>query len=224
MLGSAAGTTPTQFLAIFGSTTRIDAVEIDPEIVTVGRRFFALQDGSARYPNYTVYVDDARAWLTRSDEQYDVIGLDAYRQPYIPFHLTTVEFFQQVRQRLCADGVVVVNAGNGPNGDDRLARALASTMQAVFAEIYMIDTVDGGNTLLIGVTQPVGDGVANLQRNADSIELPALRTVMELGIVIGRPRRFDPSRAVTPYTDDWAPVERLVDQVIVDAARTISAR
>ena len=65
MLGSAAGTTPAQFLAIYGPETRIDAVEIDPKIIEVGRRFFNMRDASTgpEHPNYHVYAEDARFWL-----------------------------------------------------------------------------------------------------------------------------------------------------------------
>ena len=44
MIGSAAGTVPKQFLAIYGQDARIDGVEIDPAIVSIGRKYFAMED------------------------------------------------------------------------------------------------------------------------------------------------------------------------------------
>ncbi len=223
MLGSATGTVPMQFLAIYGPQTRIDAVEIDPKIIELGREYFAMRDAEVdpAHPNYHVHAEDARYWLATTDGSYDVIGMDAYHQPYIPFHLTTVEFFQQVRDRLTPNGVAVVNAGKAPNGDDRLGQALASTMRAVFPQVFIIDTAGFGNQILVGVNTPVGDGVANFQANFDRIQTPVLRTVMDWSLTAGfEPmREFDPATATyTPFTDDKAPVEQLIDSLIFDQA------
>jgi MFS family permease len=221
MLGSATGTVPKQFLAIYGPQARIDAVEIDPRIIQFGHEYFAMQDASVdpRHPNYHVYAEDARYWLATTDGTYDVIGMDAYHQPYIPFHLTTVEFFQQVRQHLTPDGVAVVNAGKAPNGDDRLGRAMASTMRAVFPQVFIIDTVGFGNQLVIGVNRPVGDGVANFMANFDRMQVPALRMVMDWSLRPRLVREFDPATATfTPFTDDKAPVEQLIDSLIFNQA------
>jgi predicted membrane-bound spermidine synthase len=223
LLGSAAGTIPKQFLAVFGPETQIDAVEIDPAIVEVGRRFFDMEDLDPSFPNYTTYAQDARYWLAGSDARYDVIGMDAYHQPYIPFHLTTVEFFREVNARLADDGVAVVNAGKPPSGDTRLVDALATTMRVVFPEVYMIDTLSGGNTLLIGVKRPVGDGVLNMVLNAERVSDPALRFVLEWSLTEGRARRFDPADSTArPFTDDLAPVERLIDGILFSEATRIA--
>lgn len=214
MLGSAAGTTPAQFLAIFGPETRIDAVEIDPVIIEVGRRYFNMRDASTGpdHPNYHVYAEDARYWLATRGDVYDVIGMDAYHQPYIPFHLTTVEFFRLVQRHLAADGVAVVNAGLGPDGDDRLSRAIVATMEQVFPQVIVIETARLSNQIIIGVNREVGDGYANLLDAYARIDHPALRRTFERVYV--PTRRSNASFA--PFTDDHAPVERLVDTLIFD--------
>jgi predicted membrane-bound spermidine synthase len=223
MLGSATGTVPKQFLAIYGPQTRVDAVEIDPRIIDFGRQYFDMRDASydPAHPNYNVHAEDARYWLATTDQTYDVIGMDAYHQPYIPFHLTTVEFFQMVRSHLTPDGVAVVNAGKAPNGDDRLGQALASTMRAVFPQVFIIDTAGFGNQILVGVNRDVGDGPANFQANFSHMQTPALRTVMDwsLNAGVAPVREFDPASArFTPFTDDQAPVEQLIDSLIFDQA------
>ncbi|GAB4427600.1 MAG: fused MFS/spermidine synthase [Chloroflexi bacterium OHK40] len=236
LLGSAAGSIPKQFLAIYGPDTLIDAVEIDPAIIDVGRRYFAMEDEDPAFPNYTTYAQDARAWLATTERSYDVIGMDAYHQPYIPFHLTTVEFFAEVRARLSPRGVAVVNAGRPASGDDRLVNALASTMLAVFPEVYVIDT-RFSNAILVGVTTPVGDGAANFAANAarmavaaeDEPRYRALQLVMYWALNEGRfgpVRRFTADQAAyRPFTDDWAPVEQLIDGLIVSEAarRTVDS-
>lgn len=228
MLGAAAGTVPKQMLAIYGHTMRIDAVEIDPRILQIGRTWFDMEADDPRYPNYTTYAQDARAWLASTPHTYDIIGVDAYHQPYIPFHLTTVEFFQAVQSHLNTDGVVVVNAARSPGGDNRLVNALATTMRTVFPQLFMLDTRSthgASNVMLIGVNRPVGDGVANFVANAEQMPVPALRTVMQWAIQEGREpvREFTPEQAqFLPFTDDNAPVEQLIDQMIFDEARRVA--
>lgn len=217
LLGAAAGSIAQQFLAIYGPDTIIDAVEIDRKISDVGRRYFDMTDGTAQAPYFTTYNEDARYWLVTTDRQYDVIGMDAYHQPYIPFHLTTVEFFREVKAKLTPRGVAVVNAGRPASGDDRLVNALASTMIAVFPQVYIIDT-RFSNAILIGVNQPVGDGVINFIENTTQVDEPALQLVMYWSLYEGR---FGPLREFTlamaqfqPFTDDHAPVEQLIDGLI----------
>ncbi len=224
LLGSAAGTIPKQFLAIYGTESRVDGVEIDPRITQLGREYFDLEAGSPAYPNYNAHTQDARYWLETTDQTYDLIGMDAYHQPYIPFHLTTLEFFREVKAHLTPDGVAVVNAGIPPSGDDRLVNALGSTMLAVFPQVFMIDTPSGASTILVGVNRPVGDGVANFTANAVQIEVPALQVVMDWALTQGQGpvREFTPHHAhFQPFTDDHAPVELLIDGMMLSEAQQL---
>jgi predicted membrane-bound spermidine synthase len=223
MLGSAAGTVPKQFLAVYGADTRIDAVEIDPVIIEMGRKHFDLESETDAAPNYRSHAQDARYWLATSDSTYDVIGMDAYHQPYIPFHLTTVEFFSEVKAHLNEQGVAVVNAGRTPN-DDRLVNVLASTMLEVFPQVFIIDTTGNANSLIIGVNTPVGDGAAHFADNADQMEVHALKQVMYWAMYQGdQPvREFTAEQArFVPFTDDHAPVEQLIDSLIFGEAQRI---
>jgi hypothetical protein len=225
MLGSAAGTIPKQFLAIYGPQTRIDAVEIDPAIIDAGREYFDMEAGTPAAPNYAVYADDARYWLAKTAQTYDVIAMDAYHQPYIPFHLTTVEFFNEVDAHLSAQGVAVVNAGRAPNGDDRLINVIAGTMRQVFPQVFIIDTTGYANALIVGVKNPVGDGPANFSANAVRMPVPALRQVMDWAMYAGPEpvREFQPANArFAPFTDDHAPVEQLIDSLIFGEAERLT--
>ncbi len=222
MIGSAAGTVPKQFLAIYGPDARIDAVEIDPAIVRVGRTYFAMEDEAA--PNYRTHTQDGRVYLRSADATYDVIGMDAYHQPYIPFHLTTREFFAQVAEHLTDGGVAVVNAGK-PGSDYRLVHVLASTMRAVFPQVFILDVPTFGNSIVIGVKQPVGDGVANFRANMERMDDPVLAHIMGQALAGNTETGKLPLREWTaadatqrPFTDDWAPVEWVIDQLIVRAA------
>src|SRR4051794_30664970 len=106
ILGNAAGTTARAYGHFF-PRTRVDGVEIDGALGDVGRRLFDL-----RGANLHLHTADARPFLRRADRRWDLIVVDAYRQPYIPFYLATREFFALVRARLAPGGMVVINVGH----------------------------------------------------------------------------------------------------------------
>ena len=128
-------------------------------------------------PNYRTHTEDGRVYLHTAKDTYDVIGMDAYHQPYIPFHLTTREFFQDVSAHLTDRGVAVVNAGK-PGSDYRLVHVLATTMRSVFPQVFILDVPTFGNSIVIGVKQPVGDGVANFRANMERIDDPVMASIM----------------------------------------------
>jgi len=216
MIGAAAGTGAAQFLATHGPDAEVDAVEIDGEIVSVARQYFGMNDSAVAggNPRYRVHVADGRTWLATTSNTYDVIAIDAYHQPYIPFHLTTVEFFGEVRDRLNPKGVVVLNAGLGADGDIRLAQTLATTMLEVFPSVFILETASFGNWMLIGSSEYIADGAANFAANYQQIEDPVLRVVM--ANASGFPFLVSDRGPVVLY-DDHAPVERLVDEMIFGA-------
>ena len=231
MVGSAAGSVPKQFLALYGADAVVDGIEIDPRIAELGRQYFDMYDvqyfsegdkavdsAAPPFPNFNTHITDGRIFFAGTDRKYDIIGMDAYKQPYIPFHLTTKEFFQTVKDHLTPGGVAVVNAGR-PGSDYRLANVLSSTMSSVFAEVYMIDVPANGNTMLIGVPESVGDGVANFEANFARIQDPTLRTVMQMALDSNAAklpmRRWTPTDETRVFTDDKAPVEWVIDQIIL---------
>ena len=156
ILGNAAGTTARAYGHYFPQT-EVDGVEIDAKLTELGERYFDLEN-----PNLQVFHEDARPWLEDSDGDYDVIMVDAYRQPYIPFYLATEEFFELVRDRLAPGGVVIVNAGH-PEGNDDLEKVLGATMAEVFPTVLR-DPIEDTNTLLIGSEAP-----GSAQRLADAV-------------------------------------------------------
>ncbi len=203
ILGNAGGTVARAFGHFFPRTA-VDAVEIDAELTELGRRFLGL-----RNPRMRTFAEDARPWLERSAGGYDAIMVDAYRQPYIPFYLTTREFFELTRERLAPGGVTIVNVGH-PEGGDELERVLGRTMSAVFPRVLR-DPIEPTNTLLVG-----GDGdfsAARLQRNAARLP-PALRPLALTAAAELAPRL--PGGEV--FTDDHAPVEWLVDSSLLEYA------
>lgn len=203
ILGNAAGTTARAYGHYFPET-EVDGVEIDAKLTELGERYFDLRNA-----NLEVFHEDARPWLEDSEGRYDVIMVDAYRQPYIPFYLATREFFELTRDRLAPGGVVLVNAGH-PEGNDDLEKVLAATMAEVFPTVLR-DPIEPTNTLLIGSESP---GSAQQLANA----VPALPE--DLRVIAARESGNveERLRGGEVYTDDRAPVEWLIDRSILGYA------
>jgi spermidine synthase len=212
LIGLAGGTVARQLTAAYGPIP-ITGVEIDPEIDRVAREYFALGE----LDNVEAIVADGRYALRTSDAVFDLIGVDAYRQPYIPFQLTSREFFQDVSAHLRPGGVAVVNAGR-TRTDFRLVEALAATMRDVFPYVVAIDVDRYTNTILIGSHAPLSADalIANVEDLADA---SPVRQVAEWSLTSGNIRAIVPGGMV--FTDDRAPIELVIDQMIFDAAREI---
>lgn len=210
LIGLAAGTMAKELTLAYGPIP-IDGVEIDPKIVEVGRKYFDMNE-----PNLNVIVQDGRYFLSTTNKRYDIIGIDAYRQPYIPFHLTTQEFFDQVRSHLTPGGVTVVNAGRTET-DYRLVDVMASTMKTVFPNVYLIDVDKYTNTIVVGTNQPTD--IQNLRENILRQDPGLIHDIGEISLASGNIREWTGTDPKLVFTDDHAPVERVVDQMIISGAR-----
>nr|MBC7244327.1 fused MFS/spermidine synthase [Chloroflexota bacterium] len=203
LIGLAGGTTARQYSVVFGALP-IDGVEIDPAIIETGQRFFGLN-----LPNLHIVVEDGRYYLTYSRKVYDVVIVDAYCPPYIPFQFTTVEFFQQVRDHLTTDGVVAINVAHTET-DYTLVEAIASTLKAVYPNVYIVDTLSNLNSVVIASRQP--SDLATIHTRLSSLNDPILSNVVSRAA--GRIHEFFTPYALT-LCDDHAPVEQIVHMSIV---------
>jgi spermidine synthase len=209
MIGLAGGTAARQLIAAYPELT-VDGVEIDPDVAKVGREYFGMTD-----PRINVVIADGRYFLRTTDTTYDIIGIDAYKQPYIPFQLTTKEFFSEAKSHLNVCGVVAVNVGRA-GSDYRLVDVIASTMRDVFPAVFEIDVGQFSNTMVFGTTcaSSVGAFTANALAMSDSA---VAKPVADRSLSDGNVRLVAPGGRV--FTDDLAPVELVVDEMIVDVAR-----
>jgi spermidine synthase len=205
VVGLAAGTIPKQFTSVFGPIP-IDVIELDPEIVAAGREYFALDE-----PNINVIIGDGRYELGRLAGPYDLITLDAYKVPYIPWHLTTREFFSEVRARLAANGVVAVNVGRAPQ-DRRLVEALTATLLATFPTVHSIDVPGSLNTILVATAQPTtADTLLTNLNSLDTGANPLLRQALETA----QNNLVPTLSSEIIFTDDRAPVETITDSLVI---------
>jgi spermidine synthase len=208
IVGLAAGTTAREASAVFPGVV-IDGIEIDPKIVEVARRYFDMND-----PNLNVIIQDGRWGLEKSPHRYQVISVDAYRPPYIPWHLTTREFFKEAYDHLNENGVLVINVGRSPN-DRSLIDGLVGTIASVFPSVYVMDVPESFNSMVYATVQPTT--AANLYENYAAIETdaavhPLLLKALQTTIVYLQPT---PQSQIV-YTDDRAPVEWITNYMVLN--------
>ena len=211
IVGLAAGTMAQLFTEGYGPIT-IEGAELDPAILAAGREWFDMNQ-----PNLAAYAMDGRRFLYRppagAAAAYDVIAVDAYRPPYIPFHLVTLEFFALARDRLAETGVVAVNVGR-THTDYSLVDAIAATMRSVFPSVYVVDEPDNGsplgNSLVVATRSPTT--LADLAAN-----LPAFGGGLlgQVAPVMSAARAAEPPADAPVFTDDRAPVEQVVHTLVL---------
>jgi len=215
IIGLAAGTTARQATAVYGEIP-IDGYEIDPEIIRVGQYFFDMNQ-----PNLNPIAEDGRVGLAGSDRSYTVIGIDAYRPPYIPWHLTTQEFFQQVYDHLDENGVMVINVGRAPE-DRRLIAGLVATIGTIFPSVYVMDVPASFNSIVYATKQPTT--LDDLHQNYQALlerenTHPLLMDALQIAISNMQPNPCGgtkPSQGCVVFTDDWAPIEWITNSLVLN--------
>ena len=211
MIGLGGGSIPKQMWRDFPNL-QLKVVELDPEVVKVAYRYFHLP----RHPRIDVEVADGRQFLVRNADRYDVIAIDAYFSDSVPFHLTTREFYELVRERLNPGGVVVVNIigaiGGGPS---QLFRAFYRTHRAVFPTVAVHPVYEGGarnptevrNIIVVSTDRPQPEEGFLISR------WRALRTPSAPNLDDEIRTRWNtpiPIDDVPTLTDDYAPTDALL--------------
>jgi len=212
IVGLGAGTVSKQITQAYGDIP-IDGVEIDREIVSLGRQYFDMTE-----PNLRVSVTDGRAFLAGAQTRYDWVIVDAYQGSDIPFHLVTREFFQALADHMSPGGVLAINVAWWRPDDAVLLRRLVATVGTAFPRVWAVTGISeqSGAVLLVGGPDA---SPGNLLRNAAAVGHPGLSEIVrEVG------RGEGPELAVVPglgppLTDDRAPIEEIADRMYRQARR-----
>ena len=199
ILGNAAGTSMMQIRYFFG--TQVDGVEIDPVITEVGKEFFGLVlDDKMR-----IYHEDARTYLIKNQEKYDVIYVDVYAgSAYVPFHVTTVEFFELAQKSLSENGVMAINLHFYPPGSE-LKEYILNTIVTVFPYSFL------SQHILYSFKNATSLQELRVSLNRKKIPLSlwpiASRTFQKI-------RKVKLTAAEKIFTDDYAPVESMTYAIL----------
>ncbi|MGC8742286.1 MAG: spermidine synthase [Verrucomicrobiia bacterium] len=190
----------------------IETVEIDPAVVNVAEKFFYFKKGQKQ----VVHINDGRYFLNRTTNLYGAIIMDAYHSgrygSYVPYHLTTKEFFQIALSRLTTNGVIAYNVIGTINGfQSDIVAAVYRTMKSVFPQVYLFPARESMNVVLIGTRSNIKTtkeslrAKANLLLRQKAVNFPML--IQRVEAFCPPPANFDQAQLLT---DDYAPVDDLL--------------
>ena len=127
------------FLQHYDPQLRVDAVEIDPAVVSVADKYFECRSGG----NINILTADGFKFLETTESRYDVIYMDAFLKPTaetdptgLALRMKTEQFYRQIQSKLRPDGLVVFNLNLHQTTNDDL-----QTIRRVFAQAYVFRPV-----------------------------------------------------------------------------------
>jgi spermidine synthase len=202
ILGLGAGTMARAILDAW-PRAHVVGVELDGQVLELARRYFDLPT------KIETHRADARAWLRGEGRTFDAILVDCFRFPYIPFYLTTLEFFAELRERITDGGVIAVNVGRYRD-EKALVEAIGLSLSSTFTEVVSLDASNSSNTLLFAGEPGL---VQRLTRNAAALPTPA----RQIAAVLAHDLRPLERKAHEVFTDDRAPVEFLTDAILLSS-------
>jgi spermidine synthase len=215
VIGLGGASAPKRVWRDFGDV-RLTVVELDPAVVETAYKWFALPHD----PRIDVQVADGRQYLQRHDDRYDVILLDAFYADGVPFHLTTLEFVELLRDRLTPGGVIAANVIGALNGSgSRLTRAFWKTYAAVFPTVVLHPVYEGAydrvpdeirNIILVATERAAPSREQLAESWADIRRARAPRAPALAAAIRDRWQRPVRSDDVPLLTDGYAPTDALL--------------
>ena len=188
---------------------RVTVVELDPAMTDTARRWFALRDD----PRLTVRHEDARAFLNRQREQYDLVFVDVFNSHYaVPFQMGTCEAAAVLRRAVAPGGIMLMNvisAVEGPDG--RLFQSIFNALAQSFAEVQVYcaggEAADKLQNLMVAAFPEQRDNAPAGQALAADAHDTGESAVSLSAMLASRYTGKQPF-ATPALTDDFAPVER----------------
>lgn len=203
ILGLGGGTLVHTYKLLFPDA-EILVSEIDVAVVDVAKEYFDFKETD----KISVDTVDARVYIKRAalrGEKFDLMILDAFNGEYIPEHLMTREFLEEVKALLTENGMVVANTFS----TSRLYNAESQTYSEVFGTFYNIRQFGTGNRVIVASQQPLPDR-ATLEQRAPAFNERLARfgmDITELPQYMSLEKDWDTNERA--LTDQYAPANLL---------------
>lgn len=203
MIGGGAYSYPKDFLKK-NPDLSIDVVELDPQITLLAKKYFNLKDN----PRLTIYHQDGRIYLNKTEKRYDTVLIDAYQSSLtVPYQLTTKETAEKIYKLLNDKGVIFMNiiaSIDGING--KFLRAEYVTYKSVFPQVYLFlassqkDSFEPGNIILVAL------------KSQEKVDFS--KGVEEYESLLKNLWTDEVAGDVSVLTDDFAPVEQYAAEML----------
>ena len=198
ILGMGAGASARQMLALFDA--KVDGVEIDPDVVDVSYKYFGLKKDD---PRLNIYNEDARQFLRKTKKTYDVVEVDTFNCAYIPFHLSTKEFFESIGNDLSDQGVLIMNVYSPEkDSENELTDSIGYTISQTFPSVYILDL--GTNNILFATKSPT-----TLEFVRSKLKKNTIKELDDLVSYSSLIKEFKASAKPTLLTDDKSSIDMM---------------
>ena len=201
VIGLGGGTLPDALQRLYPDID-MDVVEVDAAVIRVAQKYFDFRPG----PNVHVVEEDGRVFVKRAGRtgaKYDLVLLDAFDHEYIPEHMLTREFLQEVKGVMQPDGVLAANTFS----NSRLYAHESATYEAVFGRFYNLK--DANRVILVKLDGLPSRGVviSNASSFASRLAATGMATEWLLSMFFSSARDWPPGTRV--LTDQYSPANLL---------------
>ncbi|HPR06819.1 MAG TPA: fused MFS/spermidine synthase [Denitromonas sp.] len=140
-------------------------VEIEPRVLAIARQYFRFPADDERLQ---VHLEDGLVFMAQTDERWDLILLDAYDHDVRQGPLSSIEFYQCLRDHLTDDGLLSVNLFNrGRRYEGTVARLEYAFDQRALA----FNSADHGNMIAFGAAgHPIELDATELRERALAVQ------------------------------------------------------
>ena len=119
----------------------VDAVEIDPVVYEMAKKYFYLQDKDAN-----VHLQDGRDFIQKSNDKYDLVVFDAFGSSSIPFHLITSETFRAASRIMNEGSILAINIETD-GWHDVIVNSIAASLKESFKNVIVLPIAEPPNEL-----------------------------------------------------------------------------
>lgn len=181
---------------------KVVAVELDPEIVRLSRKYYGFKQNGKQSENFIISELDGRMHILRKKQKHDIIFVDAYRGQFVPFHLMTKEFFTLAKKRLSKGGVMVQNI----EPSTMLYDSAIATISSVFDHV---DVYRGGGNIVAIAYDGEKKSIESLIDKATQLQETHKFRYALPDLIQKRAMLLDYNAKTKALTDDFAPVNML---------------
>ncbi len=196
------------FNRVFNETypdSTLTTAEIDQEVLNLAKKDMAFQETDRN----KVVIRDGRSFIRRTKETYDWILLDAFRSNFVPPHLKTLDFYQEIAKKLAPGGVMLSNL----HDDCELYYYDIATITKAFTDTLFLKVSDTpsrptNNVVVLAANLPSGTLAARLA-NPPSIANAVWKREIDITLLrssVIPPEKLDRVRGRV-MTDDFAPAD-----------------
>jgi len=179
----------------------VDVVDIDPDVVELAQRYFGFRT------NGSIYVEDARTFLSRPGANYDYILLDVFSGDVTPGHLLSHEAVTLLAARLTDGGVLAMNLIGSIGSDNFMTASVVATFRETFDTVEIMPTFDPargageGNLIVTAYQGPRRQVVPQVLSSVHPLASEAVARHL------GRRYAFPQGTPAIVLTDDYNPID-----------------